>query len=105
MGLKKTIKEIGEVGLFIGALGLAYQCCFAPRTVEDVTITKTGTYEIEDIDTGYYEEQNTIHTDNKQCFRAPKPFGEGLEVGDKLSTITYRPAIFGRCDFVREYER
>ena len=105
MDRKEIIDGIIGFGLLIGLAGLTYQSCFASRTVEDVTITKVGTYEIHDHESGYYEEQNKIITDDGQCFRAPKPFGSDLEVGDKLSSITYRPAPFGRCDFVKNYQR
>jgi len=104
MKLKETIEQIIGIGVFVGLVGLTYQSCFASRTVKDVIIVKKEIYEIEDIDTGYYEEQNMIVVDDGHCFRAPKPFGESLEVGDKLSEIKYRPSPFGGCDFVKDYQ-
>ena len=105
MDRKEIIDSIIGTGLLIGIAGLTYYSCFASRTVEDVTIVKKSVYEINDSESGYYEEQNAITIEGGKCFRAPKPFGESLEVGDVIKEISYRPAPVGRCDFVTDYKR
>ena len=62
----KKLNEIIEAIVGVSLLGLGYQQCYAPRTIEDVVVIDKGIYQIVDNESGYIENQNTI-TINKKC--------------------------------------
>ncbi len=105
MKLKEIIQTTIIAGVFVGLVGFAYHSCSATDIVKDATVVEKGIYELRDDDSYYYDEHNKIVIDNGQCFHAPKPTFDDLEVGDIINELEYHSLYFGGCYRLDKYRK
>ena len=108
--MEKRKRIVTRCATVIGLVAIVYFSCFHPRVVENCTVVDKDTFTIYDNETGYEEEQTTITLQcsdphKRLCFRAPRPFGDELRVGDEVVRMTYRPGLAGPCEYAYSYAR
>ena len=107
--------KLGKVGYVLGRMilggmiflsaGMAYKACFAPKTINDVTIVENGRevmYEAIFNDATYF---NTITTDDDKCFIVSDEKRGQLEEGDHLKSLKYKLSIRHMCNYLESYEK
>jgi hypothetical protein len=100
---KWLFRGCNAIGIIIGA-GIVYATCFMPRTIEDTKIVSIKQEEIMNVKSGSVSKWYNINVDkHDDCLITSEEIGAGLNVGDSLKEIKWRPQI-GECDYVTEYK-
>lgn len=94
-----ALAAIGVIGA-----GIVYATCFMPRTIEDAKVVSIKQEEVMNVKAGSISHWYKFNVDkHDDCLIMSEEIGAGLNVGDSLKEIKWRPQI-GECDYVTEYK-